>query len=205
MLRALAEVVFPAVCPGCGGRGEPLCPACARTVRRAPPPPPVAGIDALVVPFAYTGVVRELVARAKYRHRHAALAWLADAMTAELAVSPTVVDVVTWAPTTAARRRSRGFDQAEVLATAVATATARSCRAVLRRVGDRHQTGHSRAERLDAPGFAIRGSGAVAGRRVLLVDDVVTTGATLAACVTALRGSGSQHITPIVYARTPGR
>ena len=65
MLRALAEVVFPATCPGCGGRGEPLCAGCARTVRRAPAGPTPVGVDVLHVPFAYTGVVRELVARAR--------------------------------------------------------------------------------------------------------------------------------------------
>ena len=101
MLRALAEVVFPAVCPGCGGRGEPLCaavradgPAARRCCRRRP------GSTRLHVPFAYSGVVRELVARAKYRHRHAALAWLAAEMTRDARRAP-AVDVVTWAPTTA--------------------------------------------------------------------------------------------------------
>src|SRR6478752_5059626 len=100
MLRALAEVAFPAVCPGCGGRGEPLCATCARTVLPAPALAPPMGLDRLVVPFAYSGVVRELVARAKYRRRHAALAWLADAMVVALGETTTGVDVVTWAPTT---------------------------------------------------------------------------------------------------------
>ena len=201
MLTALAEMVFPAVCPGCGRRGEPLCDVCARTVLTAPPLPHPAGLEALHVPFAYAGVVRELVARAKYRRRHAALAWLAAAMVAELGAPPVGVDVVTWAPTTAARRRDRGFDQAEVLATAVATELRRPRRASLRRIGDDHQTGRSRAERIDAASYVPRAHAPVSGRRVLLVDDVVTTGATLTAAASALRRAGAVSVVGIAAAR----
>ena len=176
-----------------------MCASCARTIRRAPSAPPPIGIDALHVPFAYTGVVRELVARAKYRRRHAALAWLATEMAG--AVTNPAVDIVTWAPTTTARRRARGFDQAEVLAIAVAGALGRPCVSALRRVGEVHQTGHSRAERIGAPGFAPRVPARIAGRRVLVVDDVVTTGATLQAAATALRGAGAAHVEALAAAR----
>jgi ComF family protein len=201
MASALAELLFPAVCPGCGGRGEPLCAACARTIRPAPTVPPPAGLDALYVPFAYTGVVRELIARAKYRRRHAALAWLGAAMVTELAAVPAAVDLVTWAPTTTARRRARGFDQAEVLARSVAGALGRPSPSALARVGDGHQTGRSRAQRMDAPEFTLRPGGAIAGRRVLVVDDVVTTGATLRAAAGTLRRAGAASVIGLAAAR----
>lgn len=201
MASALAELLFPAVCPGCGGRGEPLCGACARTVRSAPSEPPPPGLDALHVPFAYAGVVRELIARAKYRRRHAALAWLGTAMVAELADAPAAFDLVTWAPTTATRRRARGFDQAEVLATSVAGALRRPCRAALVRVGDGHQTGRSRAQRMEAPEFAVRTGRSITGGRVLVVDDVVTTGATLRAAASVLRRAGAASVVGVAAAR----
>ena len=162
MLRALAEVVFPATCPGCGGRGEPVCATCARTIRRAPSASPPVGVDALVVPFAYTGVVRELVARVRStgtvtpRSRGSRPRWPAP--------SPTRPS--TWSP---GRRRPRRvaarvwFDQAEVLAAAVAGSLDRPCAPVLRRIGSGHQTGHSRAERIGAP--EVRGAGSGAGHR----------------------------------------
>jgi ComF family protein len=202
MLTAVAEVMFPAVCPGCGARGEPLCPACSRSVRPAPAQPPPAGVDALVVPFAYVGAVRELVARAKYRRRHAALAWLSAAMV-EALTEADAVDLVTWAPTTDARRRARGFDQAEVLAVAVARALRLPARGLLRRMGHDHQTGRSRAERIDAPVFAPLTHRALGASRVLLVDDVVTTGATLSGAASVLRTMGARTVIGVAAARRP--
>jgi predicted amidophosphoribosyltransferase len=202
MLSALAEVVFPATCPGCGARAEPLCAACARTVRPAPPGSVPRGLDDLVVPFAYTGVVRELVARAKYRRRHAALAWLGAVM-AEALVDAYDVDVVTWAPTTAARRHARGFDQAEVLARGIARVVGRPARGLLRRVGSGHQTGHSRVERIETPAFAPSVCGPLRTPRVLLVDDVVTTGTTLSTAAGVVRDLGAIRVVGVAAARRP--
>src|SRR5262249_12560631 len=116
----LLGAVFPAACPGCGRPAEPVCARCAATLRAPPAAPPPSAIDAWVAPFAYEGVARELVARAKYRGRHAALSWLADAIVDALGPSPVPVDVVTWVPTDRGRRRARGFDHAGRLAPAVA-------------------------------------------------------------------------------------
>ena len=121
MMSSVLGLVFPARCPGCGLAAEPMCASCATTVRSAPALPVPAGMNALYVPFAYEGVVRELVARAKYRNRHAALEWLAGEMVGALGDVSSRLDVVTWAPTTARRKRERGFDQAELLATLIAS------------------------------------------------------------------------------------
>jgi predicted amidophosphoribosyltransferase len=113
------------------------------------------------------------------------------------------VDVVTWAPTAPGRRRARGYDQAEVLARAVARALGVPARGLLRRT-DRAgpQTGRRRAERLArAPTFAVAARRVPA--RVLVVDDVVTTGATLHAACSALVAGGAESVRAVAAAATP--
>lgn len=151
--------------------------------------------------FAYEGVGREVVARLKYRNARASLPFLAARVAA--LVEPGTVDVVTWAPTAAARRRQRGFDQAQLLAAAVARRLGLPCRRLLRRrPGAPAQTGASLAQRRKGPVFDPRRG---VGSRVLVVDDVVTSGATVAAAARALRAGGATVVIVAAAARTPGR
>src|SRR5680860_670374 len=135
MVSSLLALAWPARCPGCGRRAEPVCRECLASVRAAPRVRPPAGVDAWVAAFAYEGVVRELVAHVKYRNARAALAWLADAAAAVAPTPPPAVGavVVTWVPTAPARRRDRGFDHAELLAGLVARRLMRPCRGLLGR------------------------------------------------------------------------
>src|SRR5262245_43542400 len=94
----LADALFPARCPGCGGRGRPLCDGCRSALTAAPrgaPPPPVSWWTAC---FAYEGVARELVARAKYRDERNALRFAVPLLAAASSRAPSPVDVVTWIP-----------------------------------------------------------------------------------------------------------
>jgi len=173
-------VFFATTCPVCGVPGAAPCSSCARQLKPAPDLPTPAGLDELVAPLAYTGVGRELVARLKYRNARAVLPALAAAVAA--LVDPATVDVVTWAPTSPTRRRERGFDQARLLARAVARRLHRPCRLLLTREPGPPQTGRPKRERLAGPTFtAIRRPPG----RVLLVDDVVTNGATMIAAARA--------------------
>jgi predicted amidophosphoribosyltransferase len=154
--------------------------------------------------IAYEGVGRELLARLKYRDARQAVAPLADAIAARAdagrGIDAWTIDAVTWIPTTDRRRRERGFDQAELLARAVARRLGRPCRRLLRRLGDDHQTGRSRSERLRGPTLVAAG---VPPRNVLLIDDVVTTGATVRAAVEALTNAGAVRVQPWAAAATP--
>ena len=201
-VRSLRGVLLPTTCPCCGARGPAPCLGCAAELRRAPALPVPSDLDSCAALLTYEGVGRELVARLKYRNARAAAGFLAGAMAA--LVDPAHVDVVTWAPTTAARRRRRGFDQAALLARLVARRVGRPCRPLLTRPPGPPQTGRAGAARRQAPLFAARPStDAPAGARVLLVDDVVTTGATMTAAARALRAAGAAGVHGLAAARTP--
>ena len=186
-------MLLRSVCPICRQPGGVPCGPCRDQLRPAPADAPVPAI------ISYEGVGRELLARLKYRDARQAVAPLADALVAGL-IDPVSVNAVTWIPTTDRRRRERGFDQAELLARAVARRLGRPCRRLLRRLGDDHQTGRSRAERLRGPSLVAVG---VPPRNVLLIDDVVTTGATVRAAVDVLTAAGAVTVQPRVAAATP--
>ena len=108
-------------CP-CGAPGPGPCGPCAATARPARPGPTPLPLDRLLVAREYEGITRELVARVKYRNERAAIDWLVAPIVAALGASlgPACGVVVTWAPTTDARRRARGCDHARLLAAAIA-------------------------------------------------------------------------------------
>lgn len=193
----MLQLLFPTRCAVCDVVGPSPCPRCVALLQRPEPfevPESLTSCAALLV---YEGATRRLITALKYRNQRGCLDRLAAALAA---LSHHPVDAVTWAPTSTARRRARGFDQAELLARAVARALRLRCNAPLRRVSRRAQTGQTLAIRKDGPRFACPRP---PPSRLLLVDDVLTTGATLSAAARALRLAGAGEVHGLVVARTP--
>jgi ComF family protein len=209
---ALLGLIVPRSCWACGARArerEPLCLACRAGLRWLDADPiELAGVK-VWAPLAYDGGARDLVHGLKFR----GATGLAQPMATQIAACappqllrpPALLVPVPLHP---ARARARGYNQAERLATALAARTGMRVADCLRRrgaVGGR-QVGRGRGERLASLAGAIeRRHGAVIPERAVLVDDVVTTGGTVAACADALHGGGAIDVGAVAYALTPGR
>lgn len=221
-LRALLELVYPARCAACGEAvaAEPFCPTCAEAVDPVPPgcarcgqpgpDSPCGGCRAAPPAFDEVraggllgGPLADAIHAFKYRDRPALArplgAWLAGR--APLAEGALVVSV----PLARRRRIERGYDQAALLADALARAAGaarRRARGALRRVRETPpQVGRSREERARNVAGAFEAGPAVSGRDVVLVDDVVTTGATADAAAAALRRAGARSVVVVALAR----
>ncbi len=194
MWAAIRPWLFPVWCIGCGAPEVGLCAACAATAR-----PVTAWIGGLPVTAAgeYAGPLREAVLATK-RGERAYLDPLAGLLAPLIGAGSVVVPLVT----TRGRAAERGFDQARELARRVAVLRSAACADVLRKRGAA-QRGLGRAERLTASGrFALRPEARLPARAVLL-DDVVTTGATLRDAARLLAGAGCAVLGAVVVARTP--
>jgi len=203
----LASSSLGPFCPICADAVDPVGPACARCAR--PGPDPVCGaclaappaFDEVRARALFGGPLADAVHAFKYRGRAALCrplgCWLAAGL------GPTAGLAVVSVPLARRRRLARGYDQAALLADHVARAARLPrLRDALRRVRETPpQVGKARPERLRNVDGAFRAGSAVAGRAVLLVDDVVTTGATAEACARALRQAGAARVVVAVLGR----
>jgi predicted amidophosphoribosyltransferase len=180
--RAILDFLFPPQCAGCNALGNGLCSACAPANGPIHVRFPALRVTALA---PYEGTVRAAVLALKDGRRDVAEAL--GAIVAPLVARDSALVPI---PTTARRKRERGFDGVAAIALVAAHAAgAHAILALQQRVGDA-QRGRSRRQRLAARGRFCCDATLVAGRRVTLLDDVCTTGATLQDCAAAVRESG---------------
>jgi len=221
---ALLDLVYPPRCAACrelleSSAEEPFCPVCREAIDPVPPgcarcglpgPDPVCGA-CLADPPAFAscragglfgGPLADAVHALKYGDRPAVARPLGSWLAAR-APWPDGAAVVA-VPLGRKRRLARGYDQAQLLARAVARARgAALLSAALRRARETApQVGKSRPERLrNVRGAFVADAARVRGRDLVLVDDVVTTGATADACAHALVAAGARSVHVLALAR----
>jgi predicted amidophosphoribosyltransferase len=148
----------------------------------------------------HEGHTRELVLGLKYGKKRSNARALAEIVVDAVAWDGFTCDVVTWAPTTARHQHERGMDHAELIARHVGVLLALQTKRLLRRVNTVSQTGLDRDERLVSPEFVARPLGR--HRNILMIDDVVTTGATFQAATRALIEVGALSVVCVAPSRT---
>jgi len=226
LLAELLDLLLPSDCPGCGsttvGPG-PACADCLRSLdgppRPAVPRPAPAGLPPVYAVAAYDGPARAVLVAHKEHARLSAAgplgAALARAVSAVLVQAGEGPCALVPVPSRPAARRSRGHDPLLRIARQAAADLRRAGTAVTVRPVLRHTRRVADQAGLDAAGRASNLAGALAllpagprvlaGRRVVLVDDVVTTGATLAEAARALRAAGVTVAGAAVVAATQRR
>lgn len=206
----LLSLLFPARCLLCGKvipAGRFFCGACEKTVPKSPlsrrydlPGAGAAGL-LMAAPLPYAGGFRLTLHRLKFRGKRG-LSRPIGRLMAETAESlDRSFDAVVWVPMTKEKERERGYDQSRLLARETAKALGLPCLPLLEKVRETSvQHLLSKGERAKNVKGAFRGSAEAAGKRLLLVDDILTTGATLRECARALYAAGAAEITGLCAA-----
>jgi ComF family protein len=225
----LLDLAFPARCPGCGREGPPICSSCASALdaRLELPAGVPIGLPSSVPPpllqlewcASFSGPVRRALHELKYGGETRLAAPLGEAIARRWARASAGGDVLVPVPVHVERARRRGYDQAELIARVAARVLGLPSAPILERVRstiaqfdlDRatRATNVQGAFQLRPPPAALASQGPVAlrsttslaGRWIVLVDDVVTTGATLSACAESLLAAGAIGVSAITVAR----
>lgn len=207
----LLDLLFPPKCPFCGRvRDLPgICPDCRRELPWTEDPERarlLPGGLRCAAPLWYEDLAREGLLRYKFQGAYSAAEQIGP-----LIAQPAAehfggeFDAVTWVPVSKKRLRRRGYDQAELLAEAACALWGVRPERMLRKVVDnpaQSGTTDAAARRANVQGVYRAEEKAVRGKRVLLIDDIVTTGSTLRECAETLRKAGAEDVVCAAAART---
>ncbi len=205
VFSAMLDLLFPPRCVFCHGllrKGEAeICASCVGSLPRTRGGAPKKGdfFSVCVAPLYYEKNVRESLLRYKF---HGADAYaktygrlLADCIREELAEP---YDLISWVPLSRKRLRERGYDQAKLLALAAAGTLGEQAICTLEKTRDvqKQSTLNSpEKRRANVSGvYRVPDPERIAGKRILLIDDIVTTGATLSECARTLLEAGAARV-----------
>jgi ComF family protein len=215
-LDTVTGFIAPHECLGCGYEGDLLCKNCIQLLAQPVPRCYRCGrtdggwqtckgcrkhspLENAVVATLYEGFAEALVRKLKFDRAYAAHTALARAMAPLISKDEVLVPI----PTATNRVRQRGYDQSVLVANKLAAVTSSSCVPILERFGQQRQTGSGRKDRLTQleGAFMVQSARLAGVDRVLLVDDVLTTGATFEVAAIALRRAGVRHVSALAFAR----
>ncbi|NBU64114.1 MAG: ComF family protein [Chloroflexia bacterium] len=200
MWERLWQLFFPDQCHGCRRFGALLCDTCSAQLGRYAGDSPACGATKFTIAFVYGGVLRSAILAVKYARQRRLGVALGELLAREPWQSGNAVVVPL--PGAPQRVAQRGYDQAVVLAHAVATARRLPVSRQLVRV--RHTTAQaklSRRERHQNVAGAFVWHGTPPPAEIILVDDICTTGATMAAAISAITHAGPCAVHVVVLAR----
>ncbi len=188
------DLLFPPTCVSCGRVGSLICPKCVAAISPAPERT-IAGLEGVCVAGLYQPPLSDAIRALKYHSTTRLAGPLAALLAHRIAACSWQVEMVCSVPLHPNRARERGYNQAALLASALAESLRCPVVQAAERVRDTPtQTDLSASERRANVAGAFRALPVVRGRRVLLVDDVLTTGATISACAAALHDAGAAGI-----------
>lgn len=212
--------MLPPSCAGCGKPGVRLCQVCLDAVEPVPAGKCVLcgqqhgggaafcsrtnALDSAVAWGYHTGPLRKVIHRLKYQRDLALGEALCQNLEAVVMQAGMQVDIAAPVPLAAGRERDRGYNQAAILALPLAAGLGvRYAPRIIRRVRETEsQVGLSLRERQENVADAFRARpDLIGGKRVLLVDDVLTTGSTLDAAAQALKEAGAVYVGAVVASR----
>ncbi len=219
----LLDLLFPLRCLGCGSEGALICPACSPSLPRIEPPsclrcgtPLGKGkpcstcvshpltIDGIRSMFLFAGTARQAILQFKYKRLKAMAAPLGQLLAEFLRCAPLPGEVVVPVPLHPKRLRRRGYNQASLLANEIGKLTglpvAEGTLVRLRDTVSQARTAGA-AERRSNVRDAFGCPRELHGEKILLIDDVCTTGATLDACARTLKAAGAGSIWGLTAAR----
>ena len=225
LLSILLDALYPKRCPFCGtltGSKEP-CEACLQQLKPIEDPrchlcgckadecscePPRPNYNAVFAPYYYESVVRKGIYRLKFRGAKSAAACFARYMSScyESLLAPLELDSVTAVPLSKKSYRQRGYNQAEELARELCQIIALPYeKNILIKVKDnppQHRVKRSERVKNVYGAYMLSPDANVAGKNILLIDDVKTTGATLSECAKILKIAGAKSVFCLTFAVT---
>jgi ComF family protein len=221
--RIALALLFPEWCVGCGREGQYICHTCRQSL--LPIMPPVcpkcgrpqpdgmlcpgcinwqAEIDGIRSPFRFDGVMRQAIHELKYQNLRAMVTPLAELLHDYLVTNPVPGEVLVPVPLHRKRWRERGYNQSALLARELSSLTSlpvvEDCLIRQRYTPPQAKTASVSERQSNVTGAFICRDGSLRSKRVLLIDDVFTSGMTLNACAGALKSAGAISVWGLVMA-----